>query len=260
MIKRLFSLKLPGMGYVFDFQDALHYEHLMSRSENRLAVAREARLLLDMLNPMDGNTVLDIGCGTGMNLRTLLDEGLQVTGLDASPYMMDIVERKFGNRVDLHRGMAEDLPFDDNTFNYACMTNTLEFVENPLRVIEEACRVTRDKLYVGILNRYAINGIQLRVKGVFTETIYNRARFFSIWELKKMVRSLMGDVPISWRTTCQLPTMFGEMAHKIEQINAVQRCPFGSFVGMVITLVPRFRTKPLSLRYRPKHTTGEATG
>lgn len=260
MIKSAFSLKLPGMGYVFDFQDALHYEQLMSRPENRLAVAREARLLLDMLKPMAGKTVLDIGCGIGMNFRPLFDEGLQVTGLDASPYMIDIVERKFGNRVDLHRVKAEDLPFDDNTFNYACMTNTLEFVEDPQRVLEEACRVTRGKLYIGILNRYAINGIQLRVKGVFTETIYNRAKFFSVWELKKMVRNLMGDVPISWRTACQLPTMFGQMAHKIEQINAVQRCPFGAFVGMVITLVPRFRTKPLSLRYRPKRTTSEATG
>ena len=43
------------MGYVFDFQDALHYEQLMSRPENRLAVAREARLLLDMLKPVAGS-------------------------------------------------------------------------------------------------------------------------------------------------------------------------------------------------------------
>ena len=107
------------MGYVFDFQDALHYEHLMSKPENRVAVARESRLLLDMLKPMAGKTVLDIGCGIGMNFRPLFDEGLQVTGLDASPYMIDMVERKFGNRVDLHRGKAEDLPFEDNTFNYA---------------------------------------------------------------------------------------------------------------------------------------------
>lgn len=248
------------MGYIFDFQDALFYEQLMNRPENRHSVEREARLLMDMLKPMAGKTVLDIGCGIGMNFRPLFDQGLQITGLDASPYMLDIVERKFGNRVDLHRGKAEELPFDDNTFNYACLSNTLEFVENPQRAIEEACRVTRDELYIGILNRYAINGIQLRVKGVFTKTIYNQARFFSIWEIKRMVRNLMGDVPISWRSACQLPTTFGPMAHKIEQINAVQRFPFGAFVGMVITLVPRFRTKPLSLRYRPKRTTGEATG
>jgi hypothetical protein len=30
----------------------------------------------------------------------------------------------------------------------------------------------------------------------------------------------------------------------------VQRCPFGTFAGMVITLVPRFRTRPLALRYQ----------
>ena len=209
---------------------------------------------------MSGRRILDIGCGIGMNFSPLLGEGLQVTGIDPSPYMLDIAEKTAKNRVDLHRGYAENLPFDDNSFHYACLTTTLEFVDDPLRAIEEACRIATDRIFLGFLNRYAINGIRLRVKGVFTRTIYNHARFFSVWELKKIVRALVGDVPVSWRTACQLPHTFGQVAYKIEQINVVRLCPFGAYVGMVISLVPKIRTRPMPLRYRPKRRTRAATG
>jgi SAM-dependent methyltransferase len=248
------------MGYVFDFKDTREYERLINRPASQVAIAHESRLMLDMLKPMSGRRILDIGCGIGMNFSPLLGEGLQVTGIDPSPYMLDIAEQTANNRVDLHRGYAENLPFDDNSFHYACLTTTLEFVNDPHRAIEEACRIATDRVFLGFLNRYAINGIQLRVKGVFTRTIFNRARFFSVWELKKIVKTLMGDVPISWRTACQLPHTFGEVASKIEQINAVRRCPFGAYVGMMISLVPRFRTRPMPLRYRPKRRTRAATG
>ena len=248
------------MGYVFDFQDARSYEQKMMQSVNRVAIDVENRLMIELLNPMPGKRVLDIGSGIGMNFKALLDEGLQVTALDASPYMLDISEKKAGNRVDLHRGFAEDVPFDDNTFHYACLTTTLEFVENPRKALEEACRVTTDRLYVSILNRYAIRSLELRIKGVFTKSIYNRARFFSIWELKKMIRDLLGDVPIVWRTACQLPMKIGGAAHKIERFQMVQKCPFGAIVGVVISLTPRFKTRPLPLSIRPKQRPGEAIG
>ena len=248
------------MGYVFDFQDARQYEQWMNRPGNRFVSDLECRLMLDLLKPLPGKTALDIGCGIGMNFYPLLNEGLQVTGLDPSPYMLDIAAKEAGNRIDLHRGYAEDLPFDDNTFNYACLTTTLEFVENPQEAIAEASRVTRDRIYLAILNRYAVSGIQLRVKGIFTKSLYNRARFFSLWEMKRMIRSLLGDVPISWRTVSQLPAGFGDVANKLERINIVQKCPFGGTVGMVISLVPRFKTTPLPLKIQPKRRTGEATG
>jgi len=54
-----------------------------------------------------------------------------------------------------------------------------KFVENPKKALEEACRVAKDKIFLGVLNRYAIKGVQRRIKGVFTRTIYNQACFFN---------------------------------------------------------------------------------
>jgi len=242
------------MGYVFDFRDAISYEQCLHHPRNKRFADVEKQLMRDMLLPKRGETLLDIGCGTGSNLLSFLEMGLEVTGLDPSPYMLDIASKNVRNRADLHRGFAEDLPFEDNTFNYSCLMTTLDFVEDPKKAIEEVSRVTKDRIFIGVLNRYAIKGIQLRVKGVFIKTIYNHAQFFSILELKKLIRSILGDVPVSWRTVSQFPLVTSKFTLWIEKSNIVQKCPFGSFVGIVVTLVPRFRTRPLELKYRAKQT------
>jgi len=247
------------MGAVFDFNDAKAYEQWLKNPGNRFLAHFKQKLLLDLLKPIPGKTVLDIGCGTGDSLNLLIEAGLRTTGLDPSPYMLEMAAKQLGKRADLHRGVAENLPFDDNSFNYAALITTLEFVENPQKALEEACRVAKDKIFIGALNSNAIRGIQLRIRGIFTETLFNRARFFSIWELKQMIYSLLGDVPVNWRTACHLPVVSGRFAQKFERFSLVQRCPFGMFMGMVVTLVPRFTTQPLTLRYGAKRTTGEAT-
>jgi len=119
------------MGVVFDFNDAKAYEQWLQSPGNRFLVDFEQKLLLDLLKPIPGKTVLDIGCGMGASLKPLIEAGLRPTGIDPSAYMLDMAAKNLGTRVDLHRGVAEDLPFDDNSFNYASLISTLEFVENP---------------------------------------------------------------------------------------------------------------------------------
>jgi SAM-dependent methyltransferase len=248
------------MGYIFDFHDAAAYDQWFCNRRNKLTSSLEIQLMLDMLRPLKRESVLDIGCGTGASLLPLIDMHLDTTGIDPSPYMLDIAYKNVNNRANLYRGFAEDLPFEDNSFNYACLFTTLEFVDDPKKAVEEACRVAKDRIFIGVLNRYAIKGIERRLKGIFTETIYNKARFFSVWELKQIVRSTMGNVPFSWRTVCQLPGGTGKLANRFEKSKLVQRFPFGAFAGIVIALVPRFRTRPLTLRYRSKSAANPITG
>jgi SAM-dependent methyltransferase len=241
------------MGYVFDFNDAMAYERWAKASREQRTARLENRLMTDMLKPIRGESLLDIGCGIGASLSPFLDLGLQVTGIDASPYMLDATARNLGHRVDLYRGFAEDLPFEDNSFNHACLVTSLEFVDDPAKALEEACRVAKDRIFVGVLNRYALKGVQRRLQGIFSRTIYNRARFFSVWEVKQMFRQLLGPgIPVSWRTVCQLPTKPGDAIMRFESSRIVQRFPFGAFAGIVVTLVPRFKTRPLTVRHHAK--------
>jgi len=249
-----------AMGYVFDFHDARRYDRWFAQQKNRFAADLESRLMLSMLDPATGESVLDIGCGTGASAAPLLERGLDVTGIDPSPYMLDILSARLGNRVSLYRGFAEDLPFDDNSFNHACLFTSLEFVNDPRQALAEAFRVAKDRVFIGFLNRYALTGIGRRVKGIFTPSIYNRANFFSVWEIKSLVHDLVGSIPVSWRTVCQFPGPWGTLMKQIEGSGLIQRFPFGTFAGTVVTLVPRFRTRPLAIQHRPKKVGRVATG
>jgi SAM-dependent methyltransferase len=251
--------RFAAMGHVFDFHEASAYEKWMQKPENRLAFEMEIRLLREMLQPRPGESILDIGCGIGACLEAFVEMGLNATGIDASTYMLDFALGRNGNRVDLYRGFAEDLPFDDNSFNHACLFTTLEFVEDPKKALAEACRVAKDRLFIGVLNSFAIKALERRVKEMFSPSIYSHARFFNVWNLKYMIHDLVGPVPVSWRTVCQLPLPSGKFAASMEQ-PLLQRCPFGAFVGMVVVLVPRVRTRPLTMRYKPSHRPGEVPG
>jgi len=230
------------MGYVFDFKTARSYDEWFHSQRHRFIAELEDDLLVKLLRPVIGERVLDIGCGTGRHLEMFVRMGLDVSGLDASPHMLEFARKKCGSRVSLHHGVAEDLPFDDNTFNIACLITTLEFVEDSRKALEEACRVAKDRVFLGVLNRYSLKSFERRIKGIFRESVYNRARFFGAWELTQMVRDIVGKTPIKRATVHQLPTVFPNYMRYVEQCPWVQKSPFGSYIGMAVTLVPRFRT------------------
>jgi SAM-dependent methyltransferase len=239
------------MGYVFDFRDSRAYADWAAQQCEHWSAQMQTRLMVQMLRPARGESILDIGCGTGSALLPLLETGLNVTGLDPSPYMLAMCAERLGQRVDLYRGVAEDLPFDDNSFNHAMFFISMEFVDDPVKAVEEACRVAKDRVFIGFLNRFALKAAQRWHKEAWGAEVFDHARLFSVWELKRIMRSVAGSVPISWRTVCQLPQAPGKMFHGIEHSELVQRCPFGTFAGLVATLVPRFRTRPLAIRYIP---------
>jgi SAM-dependent methyltransferase len=248
------------MGYVFDFKDAGAYDSWFDQDKNKYFLDLEIKLLLDLLSVKKGQRILDIGCGTGVSLEPLLDKGLNLTGIDPSLYMLDIASKKFKDRVDLHRGSAEDLPFDDNEFDSAFFFTSLEFTDRPGKAIEEACRVAKDTIVICVLNKYAPINLFRRVKSFFIPTIYSHAHFFGIWELKHILHAILGKVPVRWRTTLQFPFARGQILSYIEGIKLVQKSFFGTFIAMKIKPVPTFRTRPMALRIKKPEAYKPVTG
>jgi ubiquinone/menaquinone biosynthesis C-methylase UbiE len=245
------------MGYVFDFKAAREYDNWYENPKNQFAADLEAQLLLRLLRPVRGERVLDIGCGTGRHLLMFLEMGLDITGVDASSYMLDIAREKLGHRAELHGGLAEDLPFEDNSFDIATLITTLEFVDDAQRTLQEACRVAKNRIFLGVLNRYAIKGIERKLRGMFSESIYNRARFFSVWQVKRHVRQILGKTPLRWGTVLHLPASFRKYSQHLERWPFIHGCPFGGFIGMVVILVPRYRTHNVPIQYvgQPRRAT-----
>ena len=248
------------MGYVFDFQDAGLYDTWFEPAKNKYRLDLEIKLMMDFLSPERGQRILDIGCGTGISLEPLLDKGLNLTGIDPSLYMLDLASKRLGSQVDLHRGSAEDLPFDDNAFDAAFFFTSLEFTDRPGKAIEEACRVAKDTVIICVLNRYSPLNMVRRVKSFFVPDLFTQAHFFSIWELKQILFAILGNVPVKWRTILQFPFARGPIAAFVENNKIVQKSFFGTLIGMKIKPVPKFRTRPLMLKLKKPKAYRPATG
>lgn len=59
---------------------------------------------------LEGNRLLDVGCGTGFSFIPLLERGWQVTGCDISPAMVEAARAKVGDRAELHVADMRELP------------------------------------------------------------------------------------------------------------------------------------------------------
>lgn len=240
---------MHSLGYIFDSRAVSEYDGWYQNPKNRFIVELEDCLLLDLLKPQRGERVLDIGCGTGRHLQMLAGRGLDTTGIEPSRHALELAKQRLGCRAELYDGVAEDLPFEDNSFDVATLITTLDFVDDPARVLSEAFRVAKDRVFIGAWNRYSFRGVERRIAAFFSQSIFNQARLFSVWELKHDVSDMLGAVPIRWRTVGQMPLNLSSASQLLENAAAFQILPFGGFIGMSVTLVPRYRTQNIQIQY-----------
>ena len=240
------------MGRVFDRGFARLYEEWLNSSEVVSLDRLSTELIMRLLQPKKGERVLDIGCGTGNHLLIFYRIGLDVTGLDASSYMVDIARSRLGHRASLEVGRAEDLPFEDNEFDITTLILTLEFLDNPLAVLREAGRVTRDRIFVGVLNSLSVSCILQKLSALFHDSIFQGVHTFTLWELKGLVQRAYGEVPIKWGSVQMLPFLPKRHAEGIERSSLMQSQPFGTFLGLACTMTYSLTTSYISVIEKSK--------
>jgi ubiquinone/menaquinone biosynthesis C-methylase UbiE len=231
------------VGYVFQFEDALHYDEWFSSEPGQTAAAIEKELLHRLWSPKVPQTLLEVGCGTGQFLEWFAGGGHQVTGLDPSPYMLNIARRRLPQRIALDRGYAEDLPYEDNAFDTVALITALEFVNDPDRAVKEALRVARSHVIFGTLNKYSIITGQRCLSRLWKPSVYSHARFFSLLQLRQMIsKALNGPVPIRWRTCLFFPLITLRYLKFLEHSRLMHLLPFGHFMVMRVDLRYTLRT------------------
>ena len=82
--------------------------------------------ILEELKKDDFEDLLDVGCGTGPMVELLASElpGRRYTGLDLTPKMIEVANAKGIEEARFIVGDAEDLPFDDASFDAVICANS----------------------------------------------------------------------------------------------------------------------------------------
>jgi len=102
-------------------------------------------IVLDVANVAAGEAVLDVACGTGVLARAAVERvGAtgSVSGVDPGAGMLAVAER-LAPSVDWRLGVAESLPFDDDTFDVVASQFGFMFFPDKPAAAREMLRVTK---------------------------------------------------------------------------------------------------------------------
>ncbi|HEX2112150.1 MAG TPA: class I SAM-dependent methyltransferase [Gaiellaceae bacterium] len=103
--------------------------------------------LVSRVEAAPDDRILDVACGTAaVALELVRRYGCSVVGVDQSSAMLAegrrlVARAGEGARIDLHVARAEELPFDDGTFDGATFTYLLRYVDDPAATLRELARV-----------------------------------------------------------------------------------------------------------------------
>lgn len=83
--------------------------------------------------------ILDVGCGTGANLEMLSQFG-NSEGVDVSDDALEFCRKK---GLTVQKGLAETLPFDDESFDLSTALDVIEHLDDDIAGLKEMHRVTK---------------------------------------------------------------------------------------------------------------------
>ena len=94
-------------------------------------------------NPQSAIQILDVGCGTGANLEMLAQYG-DSEGVDVSDDALEFCRLK---GLKAQKGLAETLPFADETFDLTTALDVVEHLDDDIAGLKEMFRVTKSGGY-----------------------------------------------------------------------------------------------------------------
>src|SRR3954470_2685436 len=101
-----------------------------------------AELVVERAGIEEGQTVLDLGTGTGNAALLAARAGANVTAVDPSERLLEVARERVGQGTFI-KARAEELPFDAQSFDRVLSLFAVIFTEQPQEAADEIARVLK---------------------------------------------------------------------------------------------------------------------
>ena len=171
----------PGTRAFFDDLDRYHFEklHYLPR--------------LVAFDGYRGRTVLDVGCGAGVDLARFARGGATVTGIDLAATAVDLARTNLAQqglegRFEVADG--EHLPFPDKTFDLVYAHGVVQYTPDPAQLVRESHRVLRPggEAIFQVYNRWSwLNALSKLMKVALEHEDAPVLKKFSVGEFRRLL-------------------------------------------------------------------------
>jgi SAM-dependent methyltransferase len=155
---------------VYEANAEFYAEYIKTSPTDAYLIRPANRALVPVMN---GWRVLDAGCGAGINLQWLLDNGAkEIVGVDISPSMLAIARREApAEQVALHLAdLEQPLDFlDDSSFDMVYSSMAIHYLEDLNRLFTEFARLLKPGGYLVFSTHHPYNDHK-RFGGPYFET------------------------------------------------------------------------------------------
>jgi len=119
-----------------------YYFQRREKETNSQAFATEAQ---EIVMQARGDTVLDVGAGTGSLAEFLMAHGFDVTAVENAQAGVEFIREK-DEDIEVYQGNITNLQFKDDSYDTAVSQHVLEHVDADAQALSELHRVAREKV------------------------------------------------------------------------------------------------------------------
>jgi len=223
--------------------------------QNYLAVLKNLKLT---------DNVLEVGCGEGIVAVLAAKRGISITAIDISSANLLAAKelaKKEGveNKINFIQGDAENLPFDDNSFDVVIADNVLEHLPSFEKGLGEIKRVTKKRAIIALPTAM----INLCVWALLGRDVYwkitRRTPYAIFWGFLRFLGNLIlgrdgvnegyagvKGLPHIQRYPWVIKREFKKFGFKIISFEPVSIIfPYFSFLLPIIKFLDKYKDKPI---------------
>ncbi len=134
----------PGMQ---DHERRFHGAAERLRAPERVALLEMETVTRLCAEGLDAAGILDVGTGTGLFAEAFAGLKMRVTGIDPDPDLLAVARAQVPSGA-FREGVAEQLPFDDGSFDLVFLGLVLHETDDPAKALAEARRVSRKRVAI----------------------------------------------------------------------------------------------------------------